>query len=913
MHVPSLKQTLGRCLNALLKPSTGIALASAALLLAHATHATAQAQANASAPPLIDRELFFGDPEIAGAQISPDGQFIAFIKPYKGTRNVWVKRADEPFSAARPVTADARRPIPGYFWTHDGKFILFVQDKAGDENYNVYAVNPADKPAAGQEVPAARNLTDAKGVRAALYAVPDTEPDVMYVGLNDRDQAWHDLYRVRISTGERTLLRQNTDRVTGWMFDHKGQLRLATRSAENGDTEVLRVDDKTFTKVYSCGVMEACGPVRFHKDNQRVYMITNKGDADLTRLVLFDPATSKIEPVESDPLNRVDFGGSVFSDLSDELIATTYEDERTRIYWKDKNYEADHKLLQQKLPGRDINFDSSTKDERLWLVSATSDREPGEKYLFDRTTKKLTKQYSVYEKLPREHLAEMKAVRYKSSDGLEVPAFLTLPRGVAPKNLPVVIVPHGGPWGRDAWGYDAFAQFLANRGYAVLQPNFRASVGYGKKFLNSGNREWGQKMQDDITWGVKHLVAEGIADPKRVGIMGGSYGGYATLAGLAFTPDVYAAGVSIVGPSNLITLLNSIPPYWESIRKLFHERMGDPTTPEGKAQLERQSPLNSAAKIKSPLLVVQGQNDPRVKKAESDQIVVALRERGFPVEYINAPDEGHGFARPVNNMAMFAAAEKFLAKHLGGRFQESMTPEVAARLKEITVDVKTVELVKPVDASAVGLPKPAVDLQPGTFTYKGSIQVGGQTIPLPVTTEIKEAGGAWVITDTAQIQGTAISDVTTLEKGTLVLRHRSVKQGPVAIELDVKDNKATGTMSMGGGQPRPISLDLGGPLFADGAGAYHSIAMLPLAPDYATSFRNLDVQKQQVQLKQLKVVGAESVTVPAGTFDTHKLQITSDDGSNTTVWIAKDTRKVVKVTATIPAMGGAIVTTELEK
>ena len=251
-----------------------------------------------------------------------------------------------------------------------------------------------------------------------------------------------------------------------------------------------------------------------------------------------------------------------------------------------------------------------------------------------------------------------------------------------------MVFPHGGPWGRDYWGYNSFAQFLANRGYAVLLPNFRASTGYGKKFLDAGNRQWGDKMQDDITWGVKYLIAQGIADPKRVGIMGGSYGGYATLAGLTFTPYLYAAAVSIVGPSNLITLLNSIPPYWESIRKVFYLRMGDPTTEEGKAQLTRQSPLTYTDKIKTPLLVAQGANDPRVNKAESEQIVNALRKRNFPVEYILAPDEGHGFARPVNNMAMLAAAEKFLATYLGGRYQESMTPEVEKRLSEIKVDVK---------------------------------------------------------------------------------------------------------------------------------------------------------------------------------------------------------------------------------
>lgn len=286
----------------------------------------------------------------------------------------------------------------------------------------------------------------------------------------------------------------------------------------------------------------------------------------------------------------------------------------------------------------------------------------------------------------------MTSIRYPSSDGLEIQAYLVMPKGFGDKNLPLVVVPHGGPWARDYWGYNSYAQFMANRGYAVMMPNFRGSTGFGKSFLNAGNQQWGDLMQDDITWGVNYLVDQGIADPERVAIFGGSYGGYATLAGVAFTPDLYAAGVSFVGPSNLITLLNSIPPYWEAARVVFHLRMGDPATPEGEAQLIRQSPLFSADKIVAPLLVVQGDNDPRVKTPESDQIVVALRERGFPVEYINAPDEGHGFARPVNNMAFVAAMEKFLAKHVGGRFQESMTDEVAQRLQEITVDVNTVEM-----------------------------------------------------------------------------------------------------------------------------------------------------------------------------------------------------------------------------
>ena len=870
------------------------------------------ASAAAQQPPLIDRELLFGDPEISGAEISPDGKYIAFLKPLNKTRNIWVKKTEEPFDKAHPITNDTKRPIPAYLWSRDGKFILFVQDQAGDENFNLYAVNPADSPAPGSEVPAARNLTDIKGVRVAPYAVPRSDPDTVYIGLNDRDKAWHDLYKLRISTGERTLLRKNTDRITNWVFDRKDQLRLATRSAENGDTETLRVDATGFNKIYSCNVLESCDPVQFQKDGKRFYMDTNKGGVNLSRLVLVDPETGKEELAESDPLNKVDFGHALFSEVSDELIATFYVDEKQRIYWKDKNFEADYKWLAGKLPGKEISFPSHTRDEQIWLISAASDTEPGETYLFDRKARKLTLQYKIREKLPRQDLARMEPVRYESSDGLEIPAYLTLPKGVPAKNLPVVIFPHGGPWARDTWGYRAFAQFLANRGYAVLNPNFRGSTGYGKQFLDKGNQQWGEKMQDDVTWGVKYLIAKGIADPKRVGIMGGSYGGYATLAGVAFTPDVYAAAVSVVGPSNLITLLDSIPPYWEAGRKTFYQRMGDPTTPEGKARLEKQSPLNSADKIRTPLLVAQGANDPRVNKAESDRIVIALRDRQFPVEYIVAPDEGHGFARPVNNMALMAATEKFFAKYLGGRYQEDMTPEVAARLKEITVDPKTVVVAKKVNAASVETPKPAMAMHSGTYKYQAKIEMGGQSIPLNYSTEIKEENGSWTATDRMNTPMGEATDITTLNKDSLVVEKRSVKQGPVAVALEFHDNKATGSMNMNG-KEQPVSVDTGGPMFADAAGAPQVIACLPLADGFSATFRNFDVQKQKAKVMQLQVSGSEKITVPAGTFDAFKAEITAGDGGaeKITMWIAKDSRKPVKVSAVIPQMGGAVMTAEL--
>ncbi|HEV3202450.1 MAG TPA: alpha/beta fold hydrolase [Bryobacteraceae bacterium] len=864
-------------------------------------------------PPLIDRELLFGNPEIAAAQLSPDGKYLAFLKPWKDTRNIWVKKVDEPFSAARLLTAETKRPIPFYLWTRDGKFVCYVKDNDGDENFNLYAVDPAAPPASGAEAPPSRDLTGLKGVVVQLYSVPKNDPDIVYIGINDRDKAWHDLYKLKISTGEKTLLRKNTEHVAAWIFDEKGQLRLAARTADNGDQEILRVDADAFTKVYSCNVFETCDPVRFHKDGKRLYLATNKGDAaDLSALALLDPESGKIETVESDPLKRVDFGAAVFSEVTEELAQTNYTEDHVRRYFKDKGFETEFKWLAGKFPGKDVGVNSRTRDEQLWLVTAASDTEPGETYLFNRKAHTVTLQYKIREKLPRASLASMKAIRYKSSDGLEIPAYLTLPKGVPEKGLPTLVIPHGGPWARDGWGYNGMAQFFANRGYAVLMPNFRGSTGYGKKFLNAGNGEWGRKMQDDITWGVKYLIAEGTADPKRIGILGGSYGGYATLAGVAFTPDVYRAAVDIVGPSNLLTLLDAIPPYWESGRKLMYARMADPGTPAGKAWMQERSPLNSAAKIKTPLLVVQGANDPRVNRGEAEQIVIALRDRGFPVEYMLAPDEGHGFARPVNNMAMFMASEKFLAKYLDGRYQESATPEVTQKLAEIMVDPKTVTLTKKVDASAVGLPKPATDLKPGTYNYQAKLSMGPQEMALKLSTTIKEENGAWTATDTMETPMGAGTDTSTLEKGSLVMRKRSVKQGPISVTVDFAGGKATGNMSMNG-QDRPVSADVGGELFADAAGAQQVIGCLPLADGYTTTFRNFDLQKQKTKLMQLKVAGTETVTVPAGKFETFKVEITSADGGSdqSTLWIAKDSRQAVKVSSVIAAMGGAKMTAEL--
>jgi dipeptidyl aminopeptidase/acylaminoacyl peptidase len=408
-------------------------------------------------------------------------------------------------------------------------------------------------------------------------------------------------------------------------------------------------------------------------------------------LQTIDPATGTTEKIESDPENRVDFGGVHISDVDYRILFTEYEDDRSRVYFRDKEFEKEYRWLEAQLPGKEIAFGSHSEDESVWIISANSDTEPGETYVWDRKAKTLALQYRIREELAREALSERKPYHFKSSDGLDIPAYLTLPKGLPAKNLPLIVHPHGGPWVRDSFGYDAYAQFLANRGYAVLQPNFRGSTGFGKSFLNAGNGEWGRKMQDDLTWGVKALVAEGIVDPKRVGIMGGSYGGYATLAGVAFTPDVYSAAVAIVAPSNLITLLDSIPPYWEAGRKQMYTRMADPNTPEGRALLTDESPLTKAKSIVTPLVVVQGKNDPRVNIRESDQIVAAVRDNGKPVEYLVAPDEGHGFARPINRLAMITKMEEFFAKYLSGRYQQEVPDDIAEQLQTLIVDPKTVD------------------------------------------------------------------------------------------------------------------------------------------------------------------------------------------------------------------------------
>ncbi len=863
--------------------------------------ANAQKKMNTDVP-LIDREIFFGNPEISGGQLSPDGKWISFMKEYNGIMNIWVKAFDAPFTDAKPLTNNTR-PIGGYFWTHDGKNILYVKDAGGNENFHVFAVNPKDK-ATADGVPTSRDLTPNEKVRAAIYQVSKKNPDILMVGLNDRDPAYHDLYQLEISTGKLTLLFKNTEKITGWGFDWNEKLRLAYKTLENGNSQILKVNsDNSFTPIYETSILESAYVTGWSKDNSKVYLVSNKGNnVNFSSLFLMDLNSLKTTLVEKDPLGKVDFGGVSFSNVTKEMILTSYTDAKTRRYWKNDSWKEAYEFLKSKFPGREVSMGSNTSDEKKFLVSVYGDKFASESYFYNRDTKELIYQYTPRPELKKHEdaLCEMTPIAYKSSDGLEIPAYLTVPKYQTTKKLPLVMLIHGGPWARDNWGYHPYAQFLANRGFVVLQPNFRASTGFGKKFLNAGNMEWGMKMQDDITWGVKHLVKQGLVDEKKVAIMGGSYGGYATLAGLAFTPDVYACGVDIVGPSNLFTLLESIPAYWESFRKTMYKRMGDPNTEEGKKILRKESPLFYANQIKSPLLIIQGANDPRVKQAESDQIVVALRELGTDVEYILAEDEGHGFRKPVNSQAMFAGIEKYLAKYCGTRYQKSMPTDIAKRLKEMTQDITKVEYKKAEKiAVANKIPSLKNNLKEGSYTYDVKVEVQGQTIPLAMTREIKQTEGMWVVKNASSSPMGDSTDEMYLKDMKQV--KRVISQAGQKIEMLITDDKITTTM-LG----KTVDKKLTGAFISDGAALDVLIAKLPLTKGYSLIYNTFDFATQKMKTMKLNVEGKEG--------NTWKVVIVNNDNSKdiTTLFIDQNKGIATKLEQVIPAMGNAKVTSTLK-
>jgi dipeptidyl aminopeptidase/acylaminoacyl peptidase len=853
--------------------------------------------------PIIDRDLFFGNPEISGGQLSPDGKWISFMKEYKGIMNIWLKKFDEPFEKARPLT-DSKRPFYGYYWTEDGKYILYAKDKDGDENLNIFAVSPNEKVAAGK-LPKSRNLTPMKDVAAQIYATSKKNPDVLMIGVNDRDKAWHDLYRLTISTGKLELMYENKDRITGYDFDWDDNLRVLYQTDEKGNTQFLYKNGDALTPIYETSVTEQASISGWNEDNSKFYLITNKGELNLTTLYLMDPVTKELTYIESDPKKKVDFGGLSLDRNTRKIISTSYTADKTVYFWRDKTWEENYNFLQQKFPGREVDFQSYTKDYSKFLVAVGGDRYISDSYFFDAKTKKLIFQYTPRPKLKKfeKYLAPMKAVSYPSSDGMLIPGYLTLPVGKGIRNLPTVILVHGGPKGpRDYWGYNSFVQFLANRGYAVLQPNFRASGGYGKAFLNAGDLQWGKLMQDDITWGVKYLIIQGFSDPSKIAIMGGSYGGYATLAGLTFTPDVYACGIDIVGPSNLFTLLESVPAYWESGRAFLYGMTGDPNTEEGKKRIKESSPLFHADKITKPLLIVQGANDPRVRKAEADQIVIALRDKGKEVEYLLADDEGHGFAKPVNNMAMFASIEKFLAGFLGGQYQASMPEDVKKRLGELQVDIKTVTYTPKVDVNSAGsLPEINNTFKVGTGKYDAKLEVQGQTIPMEMTREIFQNGDNYIVADKATSAMGDMKDEITYNSDFQPISRKVEQMGQVVL-MNYTDGKIQVDM-----QGKKLDLDVKGAILNDGPGMDIIVAGLPLEESYSVIAEMPDMTTMKAKQVKLAVVGTEKINDVNHT----KVEITATDNpaDKITLWINPNTGDATKMVQVVPAMGNAVITT----
>jgi dipeptidyl aminopeptidase/acylaminoacyl peptidase len=625
-------------------------------LLAAVLAATAAPPVRAELPPLIPRDVLFGNPDRASPRISPDGTRLAYLRPDdKNVLQVWVRTIGK--DDDRPVTQDPKRGIRQYFWAYDNKHLLYLQDADGDENDHLYAVDP--------QAARTRDLTPFPGVKVAGVDLDRKFPDEVGVGLNKRNKQLFDQHRIAISTGAERLDTENPGNVIAWASDADFRVRAATAITPDGGFE-LKVREKPgaeWKTIRKWSNEEQGQAVGFGADPNTLYVIASH-DANAMRLLKVDLATGKEEVVAED--REYDVSGAIIDEVRRLPLAVSFTKARTEWVALDPAVKADLEALAKVRRG-DVTVTSKTADESKWVVAFTTDDGPVSYYLYDRATKKADFLFVNNSKLQNAKLAQTEPVEYKAKDGLTIRGYLTRPVGVEAKNLPAVLLVHGGPWARDTWGYSPMVQWLANRGYAVLQVNYRGSTGYGKAFLNAGNREWAGKMHQDLIDGVEFLTKSGVADPKKTAIMGGSYGGYATLVGLTFTPDVFACGVDIVGPSSIPTLIKAIPPYWKPMRGLFDKRVGNIDTEE--KFLEERSPLGRVNYIVKPLLIGQGANDPRVKQAESDQIVDAMRTNGKEVKYVVYPDEGHGFARPENRLHFFAVAEEFLAKHLGGRFE----------------------------------------------------------------------------------------------------------------------------------------------------------------------------------------------------------------------------------------------------
>jgi dipeptidyl aminopeptidase/acylaminoacyl peptidase len=606
--------------------------------------------------PLIPREVLFGNPERASPGISPDGTRIAWLAPVDGVLNVWVGQigADD----AKPVTDDTDRGIRDYRWAHDDRHLLYVQDRGGDENWHLYAVD--------LEGGGTRDLTPFDGVQAQLVATDKEFPDQVLVGLNKDNPELHDVYQLDLATGKLDLVASNPGFI-GWLADADLRVRCGVAPTPDGGLIVMVRDseDAEWRQALQVGPEDALGtsPVAFSRDGNHLIMVSSQ-DANAARLVRLDLADGDRQVIYADP--RYDVESVVLHPDTREPELVTVVRDRAEIEAVDPALAEELARIRAVHPG-DPAFLGRDHDDRTWLLAFTADDGPVSYYAWDRAEQRATFLFVHRPELERYQLAGMEPFSFTARDGLEVHGYLSFPPGASRAGLPTVLNVHGGPWYRDIWGFNPEVQWFANRGYLCVQVNFRGSTGYGKAFLNAGDREWGAAMHDDLVDAVNHVVERGWADPARVAIYGGSYGGYAALVGATFTPDLFRCAVDLVGPSNLKTLIESIPPYWKPMVALFNTRVGNPETEVD--FLWSRSPLSKVDQIRIPVLIAQGANDPRVKQAESEQIVAAMRDKGIAYEYLLFPDEGHGFAKPENRLRFYAVAERFLATHLGGRHE----------------------------------------------------------------------------------------------------------------------------------------------------------------------------------------------------------------------------------------------------
>jgi len=642
-------------------PALVAALALPSISAAQAPRTPAEAVAGTS---VIPRSALFGNPEKTQGRLSPDGKYISFIAPRDGVLNVWLAERGK-LDAAKPITNDQKRGIRQHFWAYDNKHVLFIQDEGGDENFHLYAVDVV----AGTQ----KDLTPYKGVRAEVMGLSWKKPGVIAVGINDRVPEWHDLWEVDLATGKRTLIEQNTQEIAGYNLDFDLKPRIASKNDADGTELLRRVGDK-WVSMLRIGQEDSLTSgligIEFSGKTALLQSSVGRDKAALERVDLTTGKTTLIAESKQADLEDVWLEPKTFKPQA--YVVNYLKPEVTVL---DASVKKDVDLLSKEL-GDGYAIGNRTLDDMFWSVTTDDALAPASTYIYDRKAGKVTKLFDQRPALTKAPLVPMQSLELKARDGLTLVSYLSLPPGsdangdgVPDSPVPMVLNVHGGPWARDGYGFDNEHQWLANRGYAVLAVNYRGSTGFGKSFINASNKEWAGKMHNDLLDAVDWAVKQKITTKDKVAIYGGSYGGYATLVGVTFTPDTFACGVDIVGPSNLNTLLGSIPPYWKAFFEEFATRVGDPRTEEGKKLLNDRSPLSRVDAIKKPLLIGQGANDPRVKQAESDQIVKSMKDKNLPVTYVLYPDEGHGFARPPNRTSFYAVAEGFLAQCLGGRYE----------------------------------------------------------------------------------------------------------------------------------------------------------------------------------------------------------------------------------------------------